>query len=100
MEEGEKFWLQQDLDSPRTAKLTEAFLDEQGICLAPWPPSGAGGSPLDSRKRRARYEKSKKGSGAGFGSSERRPRLPSGLNKCCRSIKSRLKRVVARGGRL
>ena len=41
LEEGEKFWFQPDLTCPPTAELTGAFLDEQGICLAPWLPSGA-----------------------------------------------------------
>ena len=47
LEEGEKFWFQQDLASPHTAKLTRAFLDQQGTCLAPWLPSGADARPLD-----------------------------------------------------
>ena len=41
LQEGEKFWFQPDLTCPPTAELTGAFLDEQGICLAPWLPSGA-----------------------------------------------------------
>ena len=70
LEEKEKSWFQQDLASPRTAKLTKAFLDKQGICLAPWLPRGADVSPLDSRKGREQHEKSNEGIGAGFGSSD------------------------------
>ena len=43
----ENFWFPQDLASPRTGKLTKAFSDEQGVCLAPWFPRGADVSPLD-----------------------------------------------------
>ena len=100
LEEGEKSWFQQDLASPRTAKLAKEFLYEQGVRLAPWLPSGADASLLDSRTGSEQHEKSNKGNGVGVGSSERRPRLLCGLNRCCRSIKWRLKRVVAHGGRL
>ena len=45
---GAPYWFQQDLDSPRAAKITKGLFDKEPRAkLLPWTPAGADFSPLD-----------------------------------------------------
>ena len=45
--QGEKYWPQHDLASPRAAKTTKALLKKESANLIPWMPAGADLTPLD-----------------------------------------------------
>ena len=80
--------------------MTKAFLDKQGICLAPWLPRGADVSPLDiyadpALKQRLRgkgmssAEKVMEATARALAEMSADPDFLSGLNKCTVSCRPR-----------
>ena len=107
---GGKFYFQQDLASPHTAKITKEFLAENDVALAPWLPSGADCSPLDiyvnpELKKRLRgqdlstTQKLMGATARHLDAMSKDAKFLKGLKKCCKGIKKWTKWVAYNEGR-
>ena len=111
LEEGEKWRFQQDLASPRAAKVTKSFIADQGVELLPWLPCGADVSALDifvnpelKKKLRGKdmsaRQKLIEATARALAEMSTDPVFLDRPNRCCRSAKRRSRWAAARGGKL